>query len=97
MNDDVSQSSMGSARSPRVDLAGQVTIRFAADALVGSGKNVSDQGVFFVADGSVPVKVTIEGREGELDGELVRVESMGAGKVGIAVKFDGLNPDLVDG
>ena len=83
--------------SPRVEFESNVTIRFAADAIVGSGQNVSDQGVFFVADGAVPVTVEIEGREGVLSGELVRIETMGQGQVGIAVKFDERHDDLIDG
>jgi len=82
-------------RASRVVMDGEVSIRFSSDAIVGSGKNVSAQGVFFLAEGRVPVKVTIEGRDGELDGELVRIENMGSGKVGIAVKFDEQAPDLV--
>lgn len=79
----------------RVYMNGAVTIRFATDAIVGSGQNVSAQGVFFVSEGAVPVTVTIEGRDGELSGQLVRVENMGSGQVGLAVKFDSSHDDLV--
>ena len=74
-----------------------MSIRFSRDALVGNGQNISEQGVFFVAEGRVVVEVEIEGREGVLQGELVRTENMGSGSVGIAVKFDEPHPGLVDG
>lgn len=81
--------------SPRVDMDGTVTVRLAADAISGSGQNISEQGVFFVASGSVPVEVEIEGRAGRLRGQLVRIENLGQDGVGIAVKFDEAHPDLV--
>ena len=97
MNQDSSEVSAEGRRSPRVELDGNVSVRLARAAIVGSGQNISDQGVFFVTDGDVPVEVEIEGRDGALLGKLVRVESMGGGAVGIAVKFDEMHPDLVDG
>jgi len=94
---DNKQASIESRRSERVEMDSKVTIRFTGDELVGNGQNISEQGVFFVAEGCVPVEVQIEGRDGVLRGELVRTENMGAGLVGIAVKFDDAHPALVDG
>jgi len=96
MNDPNPQTSTD-RRFERVDFERTVTIRIVGGAIVGSGQNVSEQGVFFVTEGSIPVKVEIEGREGALPGKLVRIENMGAGMVGIAVKFDDSHRDLVDG
>ena len=84
-------------RSSRVGLDGAVTIRFVTDAIVGSGQNGSALGVFFTTDARLPVTVEIEGRDGALRGELVRVESLGPGQLGIAVKFDAPDDDLVGG
>ncbi|MFT7534729.1 MAG: hypothetical protein ACI85K_000679, partial [Hyphomicrobiaceae bacterium] len=39
----------------RVGFDSAVTIRLDAEAIVGSGQNVSEQGVFFVSEGSIPV------------------------------------------
>ena len=78
----------------RIDLDAQVTIRFDQGQLAGSGQNISAQGVFFTADGSVPVTVHVAGR-GEVHGKLVRLESMGDGRFGIAVRFDDGEPLLV--
>jgi hypothetical protein len=94
---DPDQQIASNRRFERVGMDRTVTIRFQGDAIVGSGQNVSEQGVFFVAEGSIPVQVEIEGREGSLPGQLVRIENMGAGMVGIAVKFDDSHTDLVDG
>lgn len=79
---------------PRVDIANEVTIRFEAGSIVGSGENISLQGVFFTADGSLPVTVQVAGR-GEARGKLVRLESMGDGRIGIAVRFDEPAPALM--
>ena len=84
-------------RFERVSFDRAVTVRFEGDAIVGSGQNVSEQGVFFVSDQAIPVKVEIDGREGQLTGELIRIENMGDGQVGIAVKFQDTHDDLVDG
>jgi hypothetical protein len=81
----------------RVGFDSTVTIRLAGDAIVGSGQNVSGQGVFFVSEASIPVSIEIEGRSDTLAGELVRIENMGEGLLGIAVKFDDPHVDLVDG
>lgn len=83
--------------SERVGFDGSVTIRVDGEAIVGSGQNVSEQGVFFVSDTPIKVKVEIGGRDDTMSGELVRIENMGAGVVGIAVKFDDAHSDLVDG
>lgn len=72
----------------RQALDGDVVVEFDATTLVGPGQNISQQGVFFIADGRVSVKVRIDGDDEERAGEIVRVESMGGGRLGIAVKFD---------
>jgi PilZ domain len=76
-----------SRRDPRVNMGEQVTITFATDSIIGPGQNISAQGVFFVAETSIPVTVRIDGVEATVRGELVRVQSMGEGRVGIAVRF----------
>ena len=97
MSDTEQNTSINTRRSERLGFDGAVTIRVDGEAIVGSGQNVSDQGVFFVSE--TPIKVTVEigGRDGTMTGELVRIENMGAGAVGIAVKFDDVETDLVDG
>lgn len=87
--------SIENRRDPRVDLSEQVTIRFEAGSIVGPGQNISQQGVFFTAPASIPVTVTIDGKDEVLRGELVRVETMGDGRVGIAVRFLAPNPGLL--
>ena len=96
MSDEMQASNEG-RRAKRVDLESKVTIRISDQVLVGNGQNISEQGVFFVAEGRLPVEVQIEGRDGTLAGELVRTENMGSGQLGIAVRFDEAHADLVDG
>lgn len=81
-------------RDPRVELDNEVTIELGAGAITGSGQNISLQGVFFTTEASLPVTVRIQGR-GEVAGRLVRLESMGDGRIGIAVRFDEARPELV--
>jgi hypothetical protein len=94
MSDKTAAAGVDSRREPRVHLAEQVTIRFDSGSIVGPGQNVSSQGVFFTAAASIPVTVRIDGKELELPGELVRVETMGDGRVGIAVRFLAPVPEL---
>ena len=94
MKDTDTNTQLRGRTAPRADLDGKVRVRFEADTLVGSGENIAAQGVFFIADGGLPVTVEIEGVSGTLAGELVRIESMGDGRLGIAVKFAEPNPNL---
>ena len=81
-------------KSPRLDMQGQVAIRLQEATVIGSGENISLQGVFFTSDGALPVTVQVAGH-GEVTGTLVRVESMGDGRIGIAVRFDAPQPTLL--
>jgi len=77
------QERRGGDREP---LAGNVVVRFDDIPLIGSGQNISPEGVFFVAEGAVRVRVQMAGGE-PVVGEVVRVTSMGDGRTGIAVVF----------
>lgn len=74
-------------RPERRALEGEVVISFDSPTLIGPGQNISAQGVFFVTDGTLPVRVRVEGQDVDVAGEVVRVESMGDGKLGVAVRF----------
>jgi hypothetical protein len=81
---------VGERRSERRGvLDGTVTVRFAEQQIVGPGQNISHNGVFFVADGALQVLVELPGDDGWRRGEVMRVQSMGEGKIGIAVRFTG--------
>jgi len=83
-------------RSDRADLNGKVTVQFPSEPLVGPGENISEAGVFFVIDGSLRVQVQIEGREGAIEGELVRIQALSErGGAGIAIRFLEPQPGLV--
>ncbi|MEZ5962328.1 MAG: hypothetical protein R3F56_00650 [Planctomycetota bacterium] len=74
-------------RDFRQSLAGTVTVRLQAQDIVGPGENVSPDGVFFVAEAALPVEVILPGTSEVRQGELVRVTQMGAGRVGVAIRF----------
>ncbi len=71
--------------SERLPLAAEVQVAFQSEPVSGSGKNISANGVFFIADEEVRVTVRIGDRD--VEGQLVRAESRGGGKTGLAVKF----------
>ncbi|MBL8748418.1 MAG: PilZ domain-containing protein [Planctomycetes bacterium] len=75
-------------RAERVPFAGTVAIEFDTTSLVGSGENISNEGVYFTAEGEVPVLVRMGDGGTTVRARLVRFESMGGGRVGIAVRFD---------
>ena len=74
-------------RDERRPMDGTVTVHFDEQEIVGPGQNISEQGIFFVAEAAVKVRVQIDGSEEWRDGEVVRVQSMGEGKLGVAVRF----------
>lgn len=74
---------------PRVPMDDNVTVTLLTDVIVGPGQNISPHGVFFVAEASLRVKVQMPGASQAVEGKLVRVQHMGEGKLGIAVRFDG--------
>lgn len=88
-----SQASIHGRQAPRVDIEAGVTIHFDVPAIVGDGQNLSAQGVFFTAEAVLPVTVRIAGKA--VPGTLVRLESMGDGRIGIAVRFHDSHPELL--
>lgn len=85
---DQSKTTSEHRRHERLNLDCKVTVDLDPLSIVGPGENISREGVFFVIDGRIRATVTIEGRDEVLQGELVRIQSMGAGRTGIAVRFD---------
>ena len=69
----------------REAIQGAVRVCFADLELVGPGRNISETGVYFVADATARVQVIVDGVLREA--EVVRVESLGNGKTGVAVRF----------
>jgi hypothetical protein len=74
-------------RELRLPLDATVAVDVETIRIEGSGENISSQGVFFTATGSIPVTVHIGSDRAGLRGELVRCESMGGGRFGIAIRF----------
>lgn len=69
----------------RLPFASDVSVAFQDTPIIGSGKNISETGVYFIADGEIRVEVTLGDRV--IRGRLVRVENHGANKTGLAVRF----------
>ncbi len=76
-------------RTPRLETNDSVRVAVAAQNVEGVERNISAQGVYFVADAKLHVNVYLEGSEQPVAGELIRVENMGDGKLGFAVRFLG--------
>ncbi len=68
-------------------MAERVAITLDAGSIIGTGQNISAQGLYFMTEGSIPVTVRVGGVESPLRGELVRITAMGDGRLGIAVRF----------
>lgn len=79
----------------RTGFDAEVAIELDAAVLVGSGQNVSAQGIYFTAEGVIPVRVRLGTAPDLVAGELVRVENLGDGRIGLAVRFADARPDLV--
>ena len=87
MSQPTTTTSVDQRLNPRHELQESVTIEFEAGSLVGSGQNISVQGVFFTTTDALPVTVRINGKSETVRAELVRYETLGDGQVGIAVRF----------
>jgi hypothetical protein len=81
-------------QGPRVGMIENVSVEIAPATIVGPGENISAQGLYFVGDALIPVTVRINGVSEPVRGELVRVQSMGDGRLGIAVRFLEMTPGL---
>lgn len=77
----------GSPRDPRQV---PVEVHFEKLRLLGPSGNLSNEGVYFLAEASIPVSVTIsvEGRKKSIRGRVVRVGSVNAKTLGVAIQFD---------
>lgn len=94
MSEGNTKSGIDLRRDERIDFAEPMTIEFETAPVPGSGENISVQGVYFTTAAAIPVNVRI--RDGSVvRGELVRAESMGDGRVGIAVRFSEPSAGLI--
>lgn len=71
----------------RVPMDGPVTVSFDQQQVVGPGQNVSEEGVFFIAEAKIKVRVHLDGTDEWRSAEVVRVQTMGDGQLGMAVRF----------
>lgn len=69
----------------RVPATGTVVVDFADLRVAGPARNASASGVYFVAEADVHVEVLIDGRARRA--QLVRLEALGSGRTGVAVRF----------
>ncbi|MFO1052832.1 MAG: hypothetical protein U1F36_11510 [Planctomycetota bacterium] len=70
---------------------GEVVVEFGALRVTGSARNLSKSGVYFVAAERAEVMVQVAGDPRPRRAELIRLESLGPGRLGIAVRF--LDPE----
>jgi len=87
MSEDTAGGGREQRRDERLGLAEQVAIQFSDLTLVGSGENISSQGVYFTVDATIPVRVRIGDGQQEVEGHLIRASTIEDGRVGIAVRF----------
>ena len=70
----------------RLPLVAEVSVDFQSATVIGSGRNISAEGVYFIAADEIRATVRIGDRE--VEGVIVRVENHGKGHTGVAVRFD---------
>lgn len=71
----------------RRPMEGVLTVRVAACEIEGSSQNVSPDGVYFTAHGSLPVEVELPDGT-RRTGKIMRVGAVREGELGIALRFD---------
>lgn len=86
MHEANANASIDHRRGPRSEFEGRVTLRFELPSVAGEGRNIAEQGVYLTT-AQLPVTVEIEGHDHPIAGHLLRVESLGEGRFGIAVRF----------
>lgn len=74
-------------RGDRRDLTGQVVLQVPAQAVTGTGQNVSEDGIYFLASEGLQVEVHVPGEAEPRRGRLLRLQALGEGRFGLAVKF----------
>ena len=77
----------GSQRDPRTL---PVEVHFEKLKLLGPSANLSSEGVYFLAEATIPVSVTIsvDGKKRSLKGKVVRVGSVNEKTLGVAIQFE---------
>lgn len=73
--------------SPRVALDGAVQVRLTGEALEGPGQNLSQDGVYLIAEGEIAVEVLLPGATEYRKGHLVRANQVRDGALGLAIRF----------
>ena len=76
--------------SPREARTYSVEIQFEKARLLGPSANLSAEGVYFLAEGSIPVTISIstEGKKKMVKGRIVRVGSVNEKTLGVAIQFE---------
>lgn len=87
MNKPTGNTAQDHRQDRRIGMTETVTVHLDGAAIVGPGQNISTQGLFFVTESSIPVTVRVGNAETPVRGELIRVQAMGEGRLGIAVRF----------
>lgn len=86
MSDDkVVQDRRGTERIP---LEGTVSVKVVEGEILGPSRNISQEGIYFIAEAEMPVQVTLPMDGRVLSGKIVRVGAVRDGELGIAIRFD---------
>ena len=76
--------------NPRRSTVAVFTLRFSEESLMGAGRDVSDNGAYFITGDDIQTEVSYEvkGKEVTVPATVVRIERISAGTMGVAVRFD---------
>ena len=75
-------------KARRLPDVGSVELKLSAQSIHGKAQNLSDDGLYVLADLSLRVEVHIAGEKEARKGKLIRLEARREGETGIAVIFD---------
>ncbi len=74
--------------SDRIPLEGSVSVKIIEKVILGPSRNISQEGIYFIAEAEMPVEVTLPHSGDVLSGKIVRIGAVREGELGIAIRFD---------
>ena len=72
----------------RIEVEGSVCVSIMQADILGPSRNVSREGIYFIAEAELPVEVTLPTSGDKVRGRIVRIGAVRDGEVGVAIKFD---------
>ena len=72
----------------RLPTGGSAAVRIRETEILGPSRNVSPEGIYFIAEAEIPVEVRLPNANTTVSGKIVRIGAVRDGELGIAIRFD---------